>query len=350
MLSLIIPTYAGRHYLGPCLRSVLAQSQIPDEIIVVDDGSPEPTDAAFVTDEFIDESRIKVIRNETNMGFAEAINRGFAASQGDFIALINNDTVLNDRWVERAQQPFSDERWGDRVGSVATRIVRFDSPDLLDSAGDLYTIAGGTEKYGSGCPVWTAGGARETFSACAAAAVYRREALREVDLNPAKAKGTEEGSKATEILDPSFQSYWEDVDLGFRLGLAGWKTVFTPEAICRHHVSASYDAGSWNYHFRSSRNAEVVYWSNMPGSMLLRHLPAHILFLLFQAIFKLRQGRLAAWTAGKVAFLARLPYALSRRGRILGSSRASARDLREAMTSDWFRLHWRAAKARNTKK
>ncbi len=327
-VSIVIPTYNGQEFLGPCIQSVLDQTHAPDEIIIVDDASPEPGDAAFIQETFGNEDRIRVIRNESNLGFAGSANRGLKEAHGEFLALINNDTVLTPTWLQRALEPFSSPE----VGSVATRLDCFKPDGRIDSAGDLYTTAGGTEKFKHGYPDWEAGPTRQTFSACAAAAVYRREALVEVDLNPT-------GTEITQAFEPGFGSYYEDVDLGFRLNCAGWKCIFTPEAIVRHHVSGSYGKRSWTLTFRSSRNAETVFWTNMPTALLLRYGLEHFLFLGFQGLAKLRQGTLLPWICGKVAFLLSSPKALSRRKILQARRKLSAPEVQERLWSKWFSLH-----------
>ena len=148
-VSIIIPTYAGVKFLLPCIQSILKQSRLPDEIIVVDDASPKPGDADFIQETFGQESRIRVIRNDTNLGFSGAVNRGLTEARGDFLALINNDTELAPSWLERALEPFCSPE----VGSVATRIDCINPSGHIDSAGDLYTTAGGTEKFKHGRPL-----------------------------------------------------------------------------------------------------------------------------------------------------------------------------------------------------
>ena len=322
--SIVIPAYAGRRLLEPCLRAALLQTVQAREIIVVDDASAEPVEE-WVRAEFPSAPALRVIRNDRNLGFAGSANRGVATGRTPFVALLNDDTEVEPHWAERALANFSDRR----VGSVATQIVYASDAYRLDSAGDLYLVGGLALRKGHGRPVWEGGPRRETFSACAAAAFYRRAALEELGafLDPP-------GLPGLGVFDEAFGAYYEDVDLGFRLRLAGWTCVYEPEARCRHQVSSSYGANLSGLHFQSSRNAEMVFWSDMPDALLRKYFLAHLVFCAAQAAKKLFVDRQAlAWLAGKLAFCASIPRVLERRRFIQSRAKAIPAQIRAAMQS-----------------
>ena len=138
-LSVVVTTYNGRAVLAECIESLLAQTRPFDEIVVVDDASPED-DEAFVHERFPADRfpALRTLRLARNLGHAGAAAAGVAASRGELVALVNNDAVPDRDWLEQAVQAFDDPR----VGSVATRLVRYDRPEVLDSAGDGYTVVG----------------------------------------------------------------------------------------------------------------------------------------------------------------------------------------------------------------
>src|SRR5262249_2701635 len=158
-------------------------------------------------------------------------------------------------------------------------VLLAEPPHRIDSAGDLYTVAGGAGKRLHGRlreAVEGAGG--DVFSAGGAAAFYRRAALGE-----------------TGLLHEAFVSYYDDGVLGLRLQWAGWRCVIARDSICYHHLNSSYAPDGWAMHYHSARNAEIVWWGHLSGRLRLRYLPAHAAFLLLQFGAEVLHGRTRAF-------------------------------------------------------
>jgi GT2 family glycosyltransferase len=310
----VVTTYDGQAMLAACLDALLAQTHPPAEVLVVDDASPAD-DAAWVRARY---PGVRTLRLERNLGHAGAAAAGIAGTRGELVALVNNDAVPDPDWCAEARRPFADPQ----VGSVATRLVLADDPRRLDSAGDAYTVVGSAYKRLDGEPDPAETEPRSVFSACAAAAVYRRAAL-----------------QSCGGVDPELVAYYDDVDLGFRLRLAGFSCVYAPAARCRHRLSASYGRGSWRQLFLTSRNAARVFWSDMPGALLLRHLPAHALFLALQSGSALLHGGFLPLVAGKAAAAWGLPGTLRRRRRVQATSRVTPAAIASALDPGWLRHH-----------
>lgn len=206
----VVPAWNGRRWLPALLASFDAQERPFDAILVVDNGSTDGTVA------WLKEHRpaVTVEPLDRNTGFAAAANRGIALARTAHVALVNTDVELDGDWHARL---------ADRLGAdpglaaVASKMVRLDDPGTIDDAGDRLRRDGVCEQRGRGRPddgrFDTAG---EVFSACAGAALYRREAVLGVG-----------------GFDERFFSYLEDVDLGLRLRLAGWRCGYEP-ATARH--------------------------------------------------------------------------------------------------------------------
>ena len=310
--------------LEECLRAVTGQRfEGRFEIIVVDDGADGDV-TGLLTRRF---PGVRCVRHAENRGFVAAVNTGLRAAGGEFIALINDDASPEPDWLARAARPLSDPT----VASVATRIVFLADADRIDSAGDEYTVVGGAMKTGHHGPVADVPpGQREVFSACAAAALYRRRALDEVG-----------------GWDERLGAYYDDVDVGMRLRLAGYRCVYVHEAVCRHAVSASYDAASYRYHFNSSRNAELVWWSSLPRPLLYRYLLPRAAFLCLQGANKFLQSQLRPYLAGKLSAWARPDRILAMRRDRQALCRVSPARLAEAMRTRWLTecLRWRRTAA-----
>ncbi|MEO8418648.1 MAG: glycosyltransferase family 2 protein, partial [Methylophilaceae bacterium] len=170
-----------------------------------------------------------------------------------------------------------------------SKLVVAADPALLDGVGDVYHVSGLAWRMGHGASVsFFSEQAREVFSPCAAAALYRRNAL------------VEAGG-----FDEDFFCYSEDVDLGFRLRLAGHRCLYVPTSVA-HHVGSGTTGGQHSdfavYH--GHRNLVWTYVKNMPGVLFWMFLPLHLAMnLVVMVAFMLRgQGRTilrAKWDAIK---------------------------------------------------
>jgi GT2 family glycosyltransferase len=276
----VIPTYNGRELLERCLASI-ARCRPPDplltiEVIVADDASTDGTVDWLASAH----QEVRLVRLESNQGFCAAANAGIAKARGRFIQVLNNDTEVMHGWIEAGLAPFADPI----VGSVAPLVLVRSDATRVDSAGDLYTWAGWPIKRGHGQPaaLFADRPVEEVFGASGSSAFYRTEAIR-------RAGG----------FDPLLRSYYEDVDLAFRLRWAGYRCVFNAGSVVHHDISATYDHKSAGVQRRMARNAEIVFWANLPPRLLAKALLPHLGFLATQAIWRLARGRLSPFILGK---------------------------------------------------
>lgn len=301
-LSVVIPTYNGRHLLETCLKSIerCRPADLDVEIIVADDAS---TDGSS---EWLAEAypQVRVVRLALNGGFVAAANAGLSAASGTVIQILNNDTEVTPGWVEAGLAPFSDPT----VGSAAPLVLVRSDPSRVDSAGDRYAVFGWPSKRGHGqdASKWANHPSGPVFGASGSSAFYRAEAL----------------GKAG-AYDPAFGSYYEDVDLAFRLRWAGYSCVFVPNCRILHEVSASYDHTRPDLQRRMARNAELLFWTDLPAIWLVAALLPHVGFVLFQALWRLARGRAWPFLAGKVDALWMLPEFVRRRGERLRLRRSA---------------------------
>ena len=275
--SVVIPTYNGRTLLETCLASVKKHRPDDLEVIVVDDGSTDDTRqwlAAKHTD-------VRLVPRDRNGGFCAAANAGIAAARGEFIQLLNNDVEVTCGWIEAGLGPFADPA----VGSVAPLVLVRSDPVRVDSAGDSYALVGWPAKRGHGEPAskWRDRAPGQVFGASGSAAFYRASALRHVG-----------------PFDAAFGSYYEDVDLAFRLRWGGYHCVFTPHCQVLHAISATYDHARPDLQRRMSRNAEVVFWTDLPAGWLAAAMVPHIAFTTAQAAWRLVRGRARPFVLGKL--------------------------------------------------
>lgn len=278
-LSIVIPSHNRPDLLRECLARVLQHKPSAAEVIVVDDGSPH-RQASDVAARF----GVPAVRLECRRGFCAAANTGVAASRGQVVELLNDDTEVAAGWAEAALAWFARPE----VAAVAPLVLRWPDGKTIDSAGDRYYLGGVARKRGHGQPITSAySQAQRVFGASACAAFYRREALLKVGAFP-----------------ESFGAYFEDVDLAFRFQRAGYRTMFEPASRVLHHVSASHGSPRRALLEQQSRNEERVFWRNTPSAALWRALPRHLAVLAGKAWRRGREGNLIPFLVGRLRLLA----------------------------------------------
>lgn len=243
--SVVIPSWNGARFLGPCLESLDRQSWRDFEVLVVDNGSTDGTAATLAAF-----PAVGCLRLPENRGFAAACNAGIKATAGEVVVLLNNDTEAEPAWLERLVGGLLA---APDAGMAQPKVRLFDRRDVLHTTGDTVNRAGMPANRG----VWELDrgqwdGQREVFGANAAAAAYRRSMLADVGL-----------------LEERFGSYLEDVDLAWRARLRGWRCIYVPEAVIYHHVSAT--GGGPLASYLVARNRWWLVARCYPGRLLLRN-------------------------------------------------------------------------------
>jgi GT2 family glycosyltransferase len=313
-VSVIIVNYNGQHFLRECLPSLNAQSYRDFEACVVDNGS---TDCSL----HLIESNfpwVHVITSRRNLGFCGGNNLAIRETKSEFVALLNNDTVVEPSWLEELVQMM---RRNPEVGICASRVLYLAQPEIIYAAGDSYAIWGAALKRGSEeGAAGNFGEPTEVFSACACAALYRRSMLDEIGL-----------------FDEEFFSHCEDVDLGFRARLAGYTCVYVPSAIVYHHGGGTAGVQNPRVEFLSSRNSEYVFFKNMPGALLFRYLPVHVAYVGWSIMRRTTTGLAAAHLKGKFAFLATLGRTIRRRASVQQMRKIRPDALVRVMDRELFR-------------
>jgi GT2 family glycosyltransferase len=246
-ISIIIANLNGEAYLPDCLQSLLSQTFRDFEVILVDNGSTDRS-LDLVKKDF---PWVKVISLETNTGFARANNIGFQSSSSEFVATLNNDTIVAPGWL---QALYDAAKNNSDTGMVASKIYLGREGRELDSAGMLLYPDGMTRQRGH-CEQDNGqfDGVTEVLFPSACAALYRHEMLKE-----------------TGYFDEDFFSYCEDADLGLRARLAGWKAVFAPGATVRHLYSQTGGRYSQFKAFHVERNHFWVLIKDLPLSYIIQ--------------------------------------------------------------------------------
>ncbi|MFL6261405.1 MAG: glycosyltransferase family 2 protein [Thermoanaerobaculia bacterium] len=206
-LSAVVLTMGRSPLFVPCLEALRREGV---EIVVVDQGVSIDVPAGLAD---------QVLRPGRNLGFAAGNNLGLSAATGDLVAPVNDDLLVEPGWAERLLAALAADP---RAGSAQGVNLVLDHPDLADGCGIAWNRWWQAVQVGHGEPApGPEGAVSEVFGVSATAAVYRREALREV-------------APDGEVFDNRLGFYYEDVDLACRLRAAGWRALLVPAARALH--------------------------------------------------------------------------------------------------------------------
>lgn len=245
-LSVVIPNWNGKRFLATCLDSLRRQTYADLSVIIVDNASSDGSQA-LIRDAY---PEVRLIELAENQGFTGACNIGIEAAERELVALLNNDTELDEGWAEAIVAAFDNDA---KVGIVSSKMLLFDQRDRFHTAGDYFTVDGRAGNRGA----WEVDSGQYdrgeyVFSACGGAAAYRRSMLAEIG-----------------ALDGDFFFLLEDADLAWRAQLAGYKVWYAPSAVVYHHLSAT--GGGVTASYFDGRNSIWLLAKNMPAGLLRKY-------------------------------------------------------------------------------
>jgi GT2 family glycosyltransferase len=298
-VSVIIPNWNGAYHLPTCLDALRQQTFRDFEVILVDnastDGSRELVETQY--------PEVRLVTMPRNRFFSGAVNAGIQEARGEIIVLLNNDTEADHRWLEELVAALDAHP---EAGMAASKLRLFDRRQVIHSAGDTYGRDGIPGNRG----VWEEDhgqydGDRWVFSPCGGAAAYRRDMLDDIGL-----------------MDEDFVAYCEDVDLGFRAQLRGYRCLFVPTAIVYHRLSATGGGPLASYY--CGRNFINVLIKDMPTGLWRKYWPrilrAQVRYSL-ESLRHLREPAARARLRGQLAALRQLPLMLRKRRGIQATRR-----------------------------
>ena len=263
--TIIIPNYNGLSFMEPCFESLTEQTVRDFKVLVVDNGS---TDGSV---EWLKEHRVPSIFLKENTGFSGAVNTGIRAADTPYVLLLNNDTRVEPGFVAAMERAMDQSP---KIFSVSSRMIQMYHPELLDDAGDMYSILGWAYQRGVGRSVNLYQKSCRVFSACAGAAIYRRAVFDEIGL-----------------FDELHFAYLEDIDVGWRAKLYGYDNVYCPDAAV-YHVGSGTSGSRYNsFKVRlAARNCIYLNYKNMPGWQILLNAPFLLAGIFVKYLFFVKNG------------------------------------------------------------
>ena len=277
-ITVIIPNYKGIKFIENCLSSLYAQVEgTPSYEVLVVDNASEDGSVELIREKF---PQTRLLCLKENTGFCHAVNMGIQSSDSPFVLLLNNDTKVYPDFIKQIYAPMEDlgvsktsnakgkgkasgrmisggkdGRWP--IFSVSAAMLMWDKPELMDDAGDVYTIMGWAFTRGKGKPYADYQRRVRIFSACGGAALYRRDILEKIGL-----------------FDEKHFAYLEDLDLGYRANIYGYRSLYEPRARVVHYGSASTGSryNAWKTK-RAAANSVYVIAKNLPLFFKVLHFP-----------------------------------------------------------------------------
>lgn len=307
-VSVLIVNYNSGERLARCLAHLEAQRFKDFEIIVVDNASTDGSERAATASAL----NPTLIRAGDNLGFAAGNNLGANSAAGEWLAFLNPDAYAAPDWLLAFAEAIEKYRGVDAFGSTQ---LKADNPALIDGAGDAYHVFGIPYRGHHGWPALTLPPDGECFAPCAAAAFYRRATFESLG-----------------GFDESFFCYGEDVDLGFRLRLAGGRVVQLSRARVLHEGSGVTGRNSDFTLYHGHRNRIWTYFLNMPLIYLVPTAPFHLLANMYLLMRFMAVGGLRAYLRALRDGFGGLPGLKARRRERLSARKSSLIALARALT------------------
>ena len=304
MITVVIVNWNSGNFLRQCIEDLRKQDLSPSKVLVVDNSSDDGSA------DFIDNlTGIELHRLNSNLGFAGGNNYALELIDTEYVALLNPDAFPEPGWLQEMMSAANEYEEAVAFGSCQ---MLHDSDGLIDGMGDVCHISGLIWRRGHGHPLLKLGRTPfEIFSPCAGAAIYRTDAV-----------------KALGGFDEDFFCYVEDVDLGFRLRLSGYKAMLVPGAIV-HHVGSAMSGGKHSdfsiYH--GHRNLVWTYIKNMPGWLFWLCLPFHITINIISILWFIFHGKGAVILKAKRDAIYGLPDAWQKRKKTQRDRLVSVREI-----------------------
>jgi len=284
-VSIIIVNYNGKQFLAECLNSLELLEYPADkiEIILVDNNSSDGS-TEFTAENY---PRVKIIKLDNNYGFCRPNNVGVSASKGEYVALLNNDTVVTPKWLSELVKTAKADK---NIACCASKILYYERQNIINAAGGKITVIGGGIYGGYGRsdgPKYNVAG--PTGFGCGAGVLVKKEFYQRIG-----------------GFDEKYFASCEENDLGWKSWLLGFRVVYVPDAVMYHHESGTFGSRSTYesrkvYYITRNRLYNIV--KNMEMPTVIRAMLISCGFNLYRSLKFLFSGNFTAIGAVLRAYL-----------------------------------------------
>lgn len=268
--TVVVPNFNGIKYLKNCIDKLLVAKECGDfEILLVDNGSTDGSEV--LCGEYRAQGIAKVIAFHRNTGFCGAVNAGIDACKTEYVLLLNNDTEVTKDFVVNLEH-FMDTH--PKAFSASAKMLSLQNPNIIDDCGDLYCALGWAFGLGKGKVRTKYEKDAEIFASCGGAAIYRMEVFERIGK-----------------FDENHFAYLEDIDIGYRAKIHGYRNYFCHNAVVLHAGSGF--SGSRYNAFKidlSAKNSIYLIYKNMPFLQFLINFPILLAGFLIKFLFFAKKG------------------------------------------------------------
>lgn len=256
-MSVSIVNYNGRIFLPEFFDSLFKQTYKNFEVIFVDNNSTDDS-VNYVEQNY---PQVRIIENKDNSGYAEGNNVGYKNSEGEFILIINNDTVLKEDLIEKMLKAFDEIP---NLGTAQPMVKLMNEKEKLDACGSFWTNTGFNYHYGiykkASLPIYH--NSFPVYSIKGMCMMIPRKVIEKIGL-----------------FDPDFWCYFEETDFCHRLWLAGYECWYYPKTFIYHHMGGTSSKKPLSFiQFHSFKNRLCSYLKNLGRAEMAKILPVYFLF------------------------------------------------------------------------
>jgi GT2 family glycosyltransferase len=245
--SIVILSYNSREDLEECIPSLMSQTYQDFEIIVVDNASTDGSEE-FIRTNY---PMIKVVQTGKNLGYPAGNNAGFEVAEGEYIAVVNPDTVADPQWLAELIKPLERDH---TIAATTSKILIYYQKDRINTCANTSHLTGLTFCRGLNKSVDEFNNFQAVGAVSGCSFAIRRDVLKYIN-----------------GFDPDFFLYMEDADLSWRIRFAGGKILYVPESIIYHKFNLS--IAPWK-EFYLERNRYLILLKNLNTKTLLLLTPA----------------------------------------------------------------------------
>jgi len=262
-ITIVIPHYNGLDILRDCLESLYKNSFTAFKTIVIDNGSADGS-PDFVRESF---PQVQLIQNLENRGYAGACNQGIELAETPYVLLLNNDTVMPENFLQAMHQAIESHP---KIAMVQPKILSIQDKVFFDYSGGAggemdmlgYPFARGRifdtlEKDKAQYVKMS----RQVFWTSGCALLLRKSVCAEVG-----------------ALDEDFFAHQEEIDLNWRVQLAGYRNVVTYETYIYHYSGYTLRSDNQRKMYLNHRNNLIMMLKNFSLKWLIVLFPLRVLF------------------------------------------------------------------------
>jgi len=266
LVSIVVLNYNAGKLLDDCISSIYKTEKVNFELILVDNASTDKTYRECIQ-KFPD---VKLIENKKNLGYCEGNNVGIRASKGNFVVVLNPDTVVNPTWLYELIRVYQENG----EGIYQPKILATTDHDMLLSSGQFIQLFGFGYSRGKGEKHVQENNNIEKISYASGTCLFTSKAI----------------LQQLDYFDPFLFAYHDDLDLCWRAAMLGICSFYVPTSIIFHPIEGYSFKWSKFKFYLMERNRQYCILTHFSKTSYLKMLPSLILIDFAVSLFYLKKG------------------------------------------------------------